>query len=168
MENARKLRLIQVAKEFKVGLNTLADFLRKKGVATDGSPNTQISNEAYALVEKEFGANRSSASSRDSIREKISTKKETISIEEPKPQPKRNIEVRDEIAQQPRILGRVELDKNGNVVKPQQQPKPEAPKPQVEAPKPQEQPKPQPQQQPKPKQQSKPQVEAPKPAEQSL
>ena len=51
MENARKLRLIQVAKEFKVGLNTLADFLRKKGVATDGSPNTQISNEAYALVE---------------------------------------------------------------------------------------------------------------------
>ena len=167
MENARKLRLIQVAKEFKVGLNTLADFLRKKGVATDGSPNTQISNEAYALVEKEFGANRSSASSRDSIREKISTKKETISIEEPKPQPKRNIEVRDEIAQQPRILGRVELDKNGNVVKPQQQPKPEAPKPQVEAPKPQEQPKPQPQQQPKPKQQPKPQVEAPKPAEQT-
>ena len=46
MENERKLRLIQVAKEFKVGLNTISDFLRKKGVAIDGSPNTQISGDA--------------------------------------------------------------------------------------------------------------------------
>ena len=32
MGNERKLRLIQVAKEFKVGLNTLTDFLQKKGI----------------------------------------------------------------------------------------------------------------------------------------
>ena len=31
MGNERKLRLIQVAKEFKVGLNTITDFLQKKG-----------------------------------------------------------------------------------------------------------------------------------------
>ncbi|MBE6188696.1 MAG: translation initiation factor IF-2 [Rikenellaceae bacterium] len=142
MEN-KNLRLIRVAKEFKVGLNTLTDFLRKKGVATDGSPNSQISGEAYALVEKEFGANRASAASRDSIREKMSTKKQTISIEEPKPEPKRNIEVRDQIPQQPRIVGKVELDKHGNVVKPQ--PKAETPKPEVEAPKPQPAPQPKPQ-----------------------
>ncbi len=157
MENERKLRLIQVAKEFKVGLNTLTDYLRKKGVAIDGSPNTQISSEVYSLVEKEFGANRTTASARDSIREKISTKQTTVSIEEPKPQPKRNIEVRDEIPQQPRIVGKVELDKNGNIVKPQAS-KPEQPKPQAEAPKPAAQPK--------PKQQPKPQAEAPKPAAQ--
>ena len=30
MGNERKLRLIQVAKEFKVGLNTITDFLQKK------------------------------------------------------------------------------------------------------------------------------------------
>ena len=30
MSNERKLRLIQVAKEFKVGLNTITDFLQKK------------------------------------------------------------------------------------------------------------------------------------------
>ena len=167
MENARKLRLIQVAKEFKVGLSTLADFLRKKGVATDGSPNSQIGNDAYSLIEKEFGANRTSGA-RDSIREKISTKKQTVSIEEPKPEPKRNIEVRDQIPQQPRILGRVELDKNGNVVKPQpkaETPKPQ-PQPQVETPKAEapkvETPKPQPQPQPK-AEAPKPQVEAPKP-----
>ena len=132
MENEnRKLRLIQVAKEFKVGLNTVTDFLHKKGVAIDGSPNTQISSDIYAMVEKEFGANRSVGSARDSVREKISTKQATVSIEPSKPvEPKRTIEVKDEV-QQPRILGRIELDKNGNVVKPQpkQEPKPE-PKPQ--------------------------------------
>ena len=132
MENERKLRLIQVAKEFKVGLNTLTDFLHKKGVAIDGSPNTQISNDIYSLVEREFGSNRTNSSARDSVREKISTKQATVSIEEPKaesaPQTKRNIEVRDQLPQQPRILGRIELDKKGNVVKPQA-PKAEAPAP---------------------------------------
>ena len=38
MGNERKLRLIQVAKEFKVGLNTVTDFLQKKGIKSDGSP----------------------------------------------------------------------------------------------------------------------------------
>ena len=153
MENEnRKLRLIQVAKEFKVGLNTVTDFLHKKGVAIDGSPNTQISGDIYAMVEKEFGANRTSTSARDSVREKISTKQATISIEEPKEEPKRTIEVKTEV-QQPRILGRVELDKKGNVIKPQ--PKQE-PKPVVKA-----EPKPQPKAEPKPQpvQQSKPATE---------
>ena len=150
MENEnRKLRLIQVAKEFKVGLNTVTDFLHKKGVAIDGSPNTQISGDIYAMVEKEFGANRTSTSARDSVREKISTKQATISIEEPKEEPKRTIEVKTEV-QQPRILGRVELDKKGNVIKPQPKQEPKTvvkaePKPQPKA-----EPKPQPVQQPKP------------------
>ncbi len=151
MENEnRKLRLIQVAKEFKVGLNTVTDFLHKKGVAIDGSPNTQISGDIYAMVEKEFGANRTSTSARDSVREKISTKQATISIEEPKEEPKRTIEVKTEV-QQPRILGRVELDKKGNVIKPQ--PKQES-KPAVKA-----EPKPQPKAEPKPQS-----VQQPKPA----
>ena len=33
MTNNRKIRLIQVAKEFKVGLNTITDFLLKKGIS---------------------------------------------------------------------------------------------------------------------------------------
>ena len=149
MENeTKKLRLIQVAKEFKVGLNTVTDFLRKKGVAIDGSPNTQISGDIYAMVEKEFGANRAAASARDNIREKIATKQATVSIEEPKTEPKRTIEVKDEV-QQPRILGRVELDKKGNIVKPQ--PKPE-PKPE---PKPQPKPEVKPEVKPEPKPQPK-------------
>ena len=133
MGNERKLRLIQVAKEFKVGLNTLTDFLQKKGIKSDGSPNTQVDSDTYAILEKEFGANRSAAGARDSVRERISQKQGTVSIEKTQ-QPveekevviKSNvISVRDEV-RQPKILGKMDLSPK----------KPEAPKaePKVEAP----------------------------------
>lgn len=56
MANERRIRLIQVAKEFNVGINTITDFLQKKGVKSDGSPNALVDAETYALLEKEFGA----------------------------------------------------------------------------------------------------------------
>ena len=158
MENEKKLRLIQVAKEFKVGLNTITDYLHKKGVTIDGSPNTQIAPDVYALIEKEFGANRSTASARDSVREKISARQSTVSIEEQKPAapaPKKTIDVKDEITQ-PKILGKIDLSggkgnrpaESAPKPQPQQQPKPQ---PQPQQPKPQpQQPKPQPKPQPQP------------------
>ena len=42
MANERRIRLIQVAKEFNVGINTITDFLQKKGVKSDGSPNALV------------------------------------------------------------------------------------------------------------------------------
>lgn len=118
MGNERKIRLIQVAKEFKVGLNTITDFLQKKGIKSDGSPNTLVDSATYAILEKEFGANRSAASARDSIRERISQKQTTITLEEAKRQEREEekevviksnvISVKDEI-QQPKILGKIDL-----------------------------------------------------------
>jgi len=128
MNNEKKLRLIQVAKEFKVGLNTITDFLHKKGVTIDGSPNTQITAEVYAIVEKEFGANRPSGNERESVREKISLKQTTVSIEEePKPEKKDSapkssvIDIRSEISQ-PKILGKIALDKKNEPIKPKSEP----------------------------------------------
>ena len=118
MGNERKLRLIQVAKEFKVGLNTITDFLQKKGIKSDGSPNTLVDSETYAVLEKEFGANRAAGNARDSIRERISLKQTTITLEEAKKQEREEekevviksnvISVKDEI-QQPKILGKIDL-----------------------------------------------------------
>ncbi len=169
MENERKLRLIQVAKEFKVGLNTITDYLHKKGVTIDGSPNTQIAPDVYALIEKEFGANRSTASARDSVREKISARQSTVSIEEQKPvapAQKKTIDVKDEITQ-PKILGKIDLSGGKGNRPAESAPKqpaqqPQQPKPQ---PQPQQQPKPQPQPQP---QQPKPQPQQPKPQPQPV
>lgn len=135
MGNERKLRLIQVAKEFKAGLNTITDFLQKKGIKSDGSPNTLVDAETYAVLEKEFGANRAAGNARESIRERISLKQTTITLEEAKKQEREEekevviksnvISVKDEI-QQPKFLGKIDLS-----------PKPKAaPAPKAEAEKP--------------------------------
>lgn len=146
MGNERKLRLIQVAKEFKVGLNTITDFLQKKGIKSDGSPNTLVDAETYAVLEKEFGANRAAGNARDSIRERISLKQTTITLEEAKKQEREEekevviksnvISVKDEI-QQPKILGKIDLSP-----KPKAAPAPApVPAPAAEAAKPAEQPR---------------------------
>ncbi|WP_295889974.1 hypothetical protein, partial [uncultured Alistipes sp.] len=51
MSNERRLRLIQVAKEFNVGINTITDFLHKKGIKNDGSPNALVDADTYAVLE---------------------------------------------------------------------------------------------------------------------
>ena len=153
MTNNRKIRLIQVAKEFKVGLNTIVDFLLKKGIQIDGSPNSQVSPDMYAMLEKEFGSNRTiTGKERDNIREKISLgKKESITIDGGKREEetakeeviiKSNIiSVKEEIPQ-PKILGKIDLDGGKRKAEPAKaEPKPApvpAPAPQKVEPKPAE------------------------------
>ncbi|MBQ8915968.1 MAG: translation initiation factor IF-2 N-terminal domain-containing protein, partial [Alistipes sp.] len=173
MGNERRLRLIQVAKEFNVGLNTITDFLHKKGIKSDGSPNTLVDADTYAVLEKEFGAHRSTSGARDSVRERISMKQTSVSIDGPKQKPEAEakevviksnvISVKDEI-QQPKILGKIDLEPK------KAEPKPAVKaEPKVEAPKPAEKPAEAPKvvEQPAPKAEPKPEVkvEAPKPVE---
>ena len=49
-----KIRASKVVKEFNIALGTLVEFLKKKGIDIDANPGAQLSEEAYALVEKEF------------------------------------------------------------------------------------------------------------------
>ena len=92
----------------------------------------------------EFGANRAAGNARDSIRERISLKQTTITLEEAKKQEREEekevviksnvISVKDEI-QQPKILGKIDLSP-----KPKAAPAP-APAPKAEPVKPAEQPR---------------------------
>ena len=148
MDNSKKIRLIQVAKEFKVGFNTLADYLQRKGLQSDCSPSSPVSAEVYALLEKEFGRNRQSGNERNAVRERIQSKG-SVSInsqgdnesEEEEVVIKSNvISVKDEV-RGPKILGKIDLNGKkkeeapapAHVVK--EEPKP-APAPVVEEPKP--------------------------------
>ena len=50
------VRLNKALKELNVGINTVAEFLQKKGAALqDATPNAKITDEQYALLKKEFG-----------------------------------------------------------------------------------------------------------------
>jgi len=117
MANERKIRLIQVAKEFNVGINTITDFLQKKGVKSDGSPNEQVEPETYALLAKEFGSHRN-GNERVNIRERIAPKQAAVSIDEVAARKRDEevivksnvISVKDEIAGHgPKILGKIDL-----------------------------------------------------------
>ena len=49
-----KIRANKVVKDFNISLGTLVEFLGKKGIEIDSNPGALLSEEAYALVEKEF------------------------------------------------------------------------------------------------------------------
>ena len=50
------IKLIQVQRKLNVGINTVVEFLRKKGFEVeDNNPNTRIGDKQYALLVKEFG-----------------------------------------------------------------------------------------------------------------
>lgn len=52
------IRLNKVIKEFNVGLQTVVDFLGKKGFEINPSPSEKISEAQYELLRKEFGADK--------------------------------------------------------------------------------------------------------------
>ena len=53
------VRLNKALKELNVGINTVAEFLQKKGKALeDASPNAKITDEQYALLMGAFGADK--------------------------------------------------------------------------------------------------------------
>ena len=136
MANERRIRLIQVAKEFNVGINTITDFLQKKGVKSDGSPNALVDAETYALLEKEFGAGRAVNSERVNIRERIAQKQATVTLDDDaKGKGGKNdeellvksnvISVKDEVASMgPKILGKIDLSGKGPKAAPAATPAP--------------------------------------------
>ena len=134
MDNSKKIRLIQVAKEFKVGFNTLADFLQRKGLQSDCSPSSPVSAEVYAALEKEFGRNRQSGNERNAVRERIQSKGSvSINTQNAKEEDEEEvviksnvISVKDEV-RGPKILGKIDLDG-----KKKEEPAAPAPAPKVE------------------------------------
>ena len=78
------LRLSKVAKEFNIGLQTIVDFLSRKGHQIELNPNTKITGEMYDMLVKEFQAEKSVKE--ESRRLGLTfTKKETITIEDSMP-----------------------------------------------------------------------------------
>jgi len=53
-EQTKSSRLGKAAQEFNVAVNTIVDFLNKKGIKIDTKPNTKLAPEVYALLIKEF------------------------------------------------------------------------------------------------------------------
>lgn len=76
-------RLSKVAREFNVGIQTIVEFLHKKGFDVDPNPNTKISDDAYHLLEKEYKSDIFLKKESERINLKSQrTKKETITLDD--------------------------------------------------------------------------------------
>ncbi|MHC1706747.1 MAG: translation initiation factor IF-2 [Bacteroidales bacterium] len=96
MEEASKgIRLSKAAKELNVGLQHIVDYLHKKGIPIDSNPNTKLTPEIFAVLQKEFQSDikvkeeaqkiglDSSPRETISIDDKLSVKKEKEQEDEP-------------------------------------------------------------------------------------
>ena len=125
-----RTKISKVAKDINVAIPTLVEYLRKKGIDIDESPNTRIEDEAFKMLVKEFKPELM-----DSLfRVEPVAKPESKSAPEPVEPPVREVENVVESTVSPRVVGHIELDKHGNpvakknvepVVEPKSEPKPE-------------------------------------------
>ncbi len=50
----KPMRLTKAAREFNVGVNTITDFLNKKGFKDDFSPNSKLTPDMVTLLVAEY------------------------------------------------------------------------------------------------------------------
>ena len=118
-----RIKISKVAKDINVGLSTLIDFLKTKGIEVEDSPNARIEENAYNLLLSEFKPDMLQKSKSD----EVSSARQK---EKAKPAPARPEEIKVEAPATagPRIVGHIELDKKGNPLteKPAPAPQPES------------------------------------------
>jgi translation initiation factor IF-2 len=76
-EDKKAIRLSKAAREFNVGIQTIVEFLHKKGFEISHDPNCKIPPEAYVLIVKEYSSDLSVKKDAEKIalKEKITPKK---------------------------------------------------------------------------------------------
>ena len=66
-EEPKNIRLNKAAKEFNVGIQSLVEFLAKKGHQIEMNPNTRITPEQYELLSQAFATEREVKENADRI-----------------------------------------------------------------------------------------------------
>jgi translation initiation factor IF-2 len=83
MVSGNAQRLSKLAKEFNVGIQTIVEFLHKKGFVVDPNPNTKISEDACHLLEKEYKSDVSLKRESEKITmRQLRPKKEVITLDD--------------------------------------------------------------------------------------
>ena len=180
-----RIKISQAAAQFNVSIPTVVEQLQKKGITVDGTnPNVRLDEKAYAILQEAFQPDLKEKERIDGARSKG---KETAPAAKADNNDDDNLPLTRPSG--PRVIGKIELDRHGNPIKPEIKPiepekKPEPtvkvevkvkleepvkpePKPEVKPepkpePKPEVKPEPKPEVKPEPKPEVKPEpVKAP-------
>ncbi len=83
MAEKKAIRLSKAAREFNVGINTIVDFLHKKGHEIDSNPNTKLGPDLYDLLVEEYSSDLSVKKESEKLTMKsFRERKETVSLED--------------------------------------------------------------------------------------
>ena len=119
------VRLNKALKELNVGINTVAEFLQRKGQALqDATPNAKITDEQYNLLMKEFGEDMKKNAD---TKQKIQDKKEKEQ-QEKKERQQAQREERERIEREKKEAKKVQLKIVGNINNMKPEKKAEKPK----------------------------------------
>ena len=122
------IRLNKVIKEFGVGLQTVADFLKKKGLPiADDDLNQKIDEKQYDLLKHEFGADKELRGKAEELIQNRQQKRPAPQVKEAKPAAAPEmVETEVPESMRPRIVtkGKIDLDAQN---------KPAAPAPKAES-----------------------------------
>lgn len=113
------IRLNKVAKDFNIGISTIAEYLKKKGFGQiDENPNTKITDEQYDALRKEFRGDKDLAERKEKMimGRQRKEKKPDLALEP--------AEIETVVPEdlKPKVLGKIDLSTVGKpaVAKPQQ------------------------------------------------
>ena len=129
-----KIKISKVAKDLNVSLPTVIEFLRKKNISIDESPNTRVEDDIVDLLMNEFKSDKDlkNRTSQMMAGRNAGTRQRAAEPAAPAPAPaqpsKPEVKTAGTTPQKPRILGKLELDAKGNPVVRRPEPVKEAPK----------------------------------------
>ena len=134
-EVSKPVRLSKAAREFNLGVDTIADFLSSKGIEVERKPNTKLEPEQYALVHANF-ADEKAAKEKAMQKSKVVLEMEAVSVDS-KRKPTEEVEAEEPVAAtapEPAAEAVAEPEAPAPVVEEEPQPEPPAPEAVEEAP----------------------------------
>ena len=112
------IRLNKAIKEFNVGLQTIVDFLGKKGYKINAVPSEKIDDKQYELLKEEFGADKMLRNKAEELLQNRQKDKRPATKEQ-KPEPQVvETTVPEEMKPQIVTKGKIDLDNLGGEPKP--------------------------------------------------
>ena len=109
-------RLSKIAKELNVGISSLVDYLKSKGVDIESSPNTKVEENNYSILLEEFAdAKLEKAKAKEVVASR--EKKPAVVVETPKKE-EEVIKAKPAEMKRPEVIGKVDLSPKPKKVAP--------------------------------------------------
>ena len=117
------VRLNKVLRDFNVGLQTVVDFLEKKGYKVEADLNAKLSDEAYQIVRKEFGDDKMLKNEVEKLMTQRQENKEKKVGATPRKEEMIKTEIPQDVLPQFKTVGQINLEKSSPKATTSSQPK---------------------------------------------